>query len=416
MTRGRLLKKNEQDRLKSLHVDSYPWKDFSTESILLPDNPRKSVVLAKSHPSQELQQKVLQPAEFTRTFGSPARPLYPEDMTAEFLASQEELRQRKRRMQMDEEDAVALELLDLDEDKPEEQQKSSESEENISPGAANAGAAASVSFPGGRNVGPDISDLSKLAAHKNKAFEGGLEFSASQANQQSQQQAEAEVQAAFERGLAQGRAEGEKSGYELGHAQALRESTEAMQALRTEQVQEAHSDKNYEEGIQEGLAQGRQQAVAEAEQKYAHSMALFTKALSELAHLKGELLSTGREIFAEIAQICAEKVLRKSVLLNDVALSQVYTAAMAQFQSQDQIKIEMHPDDVSRLEAEIALADRGRIRLVGNAKLERGDMKIEANNEVVTFDVHKTVEAVIDSLKDELFEASKDDDSSEKAG
>lgn len=95
MTRGRLVKKAEQEKLGKIQVDSYPWKDFSMETILLPDNPRKSVVLAKSHPEQELNRKVQQPAEFSRTFGNPSKPLFPEDMTSEYLASQEELRQRK---------------------------------------------------------------------------------------------------------------------------------------------------------------------------------------------------------------------------------------------------------------------------------------------------------------------------------
>jgi hypothetical protein len=145
-------------------------------------------------------------------------------------------------------------------------------------------------------------------------------------------------------------------------------------------------------------------------------MALFTKALSELQHLKGELLSTGREIFAEIAQICAERVLRTSVLLNDGALRSVFEAATSQFQSQDELKIEMHPEDISRLEAQIPSEQRKRIRLVANNKLERGDLKIEANNEVVSLELHNTVQQVIDSLKDDLFETIKKDETTEKAG
>ena len=44
MSRGRLIKKSDQDKQSSVTVENYPWTDFSTESILLPDNPRKSVV------------------------------------------------------------------------------------------------------------------------------------------------------------------------------------------------------------------------------------------------------------------------------------------------------------------------------------------------------------------------------------
>jgi len=114
MSRGRLIKKSDQDKNSSVKVEDYPWTDFSTESILLPDNPRKSVIQSKSHSAQEMETKVKSPTDFSRVLSAPVKPILPQDLTAEFLASQEELRQRKRRMQMDEDEAVALELLDLE--------------------------------------------------------------------------------------------------------------------------------------------------------------------------------------------------------------------------------------------------------------------------------------------------------------
>ena len=408
MTRGRLVKKAEQEKLGKIQVDSYPWKDFSMETILLPDNPRKSVVLAKSHPEQELNRKVQQPAEFSRTFGNPSKPLFPEDMTSEYLASQEELRQRKRRMQLDEDEAVALELLELDETNVREIRPDNMNIGNNIPAVeAMADAAASFGKSAVRSVGHDISDLSKLSAQNSRGFgDGDLNFTGPQI---SQEDIDSRIKAAFESGLLQGRADGEKSGYEA----ALNE----MKQIEPPAVlDEDAAARSFAEGVEEGVARGREQALSEAEEKYNHSMALFTKALSELQHLKGELLSTGREIFAEIAQICAERVLRTSVLLNDEALKSVFEAATSQFQSQDELKIEMHPEDISRLEAQIPSEQRKRIRLVANNKLERGDLKIEANNEVISLELHNTVQQVIDSLKDDLFETIKKDETTEKAG
>jgi flagellar biosynthesis/type III secretory pathway protein FliH len=419
MPRGRLLKRAEQEKLNSLQVDKYPWQDLSPEVILLPDNPRKSVVLAKTHTQTELKQKVQKPADFSRTFGHPAKPILPQDMTAEFLASQEELRLRKRRMQMDEDELVALELLDLDNEEQQENQSpqaqseiDGENKQDLTE-HVNAGAAASAPSQT-RIASPDISDLSSLTPNKNKGLGGrGLDFGL---NEITQEKLDAEVRAAFERGLSQGRSDGEESGFQRGLNQVSASQVPVSTDTETPVADAAAVEARYAEGLQAGLEQGRAEASQDAEEKYRHSMALFAKALSELQHLKGELLSTGREIFAEIAQMCAERILRQQVKWNDDSLKRVFTVAMEQFQSQDELKIEMHPEDVARLEQQIPAGERSRLRLVGNSKLERGDIKIEANNEVVSFDISKTVASVIDSLKDELFEEVKTDDTSEKAG
>ncbi|MBM3383289.1 MAG: hypothetical protein FJY29_12765 [Betaproteobacteria bacterium] len=413
MTRGRLVKRAEQDKLSGMQVENYPWKDFTTDSILLPDNPRKTVVLAQSHPQQELKRKVQKPPEFSRTFGSPAKTLLPEDMTAEFLASQEELRQRKRRMQMDEDEAVALEILDITEENSEMGSAGAVAEGGqMSPGEANADAAASVSKPGARAAtGPDISDLSKLAAQNNRGFgDSALSFTESGAGLED---VEARIRDAYESGFAKGRTEGESAGYQSALQEYENKSAEPADAS---QVPLQTYEQGLDQGLEQGRAEGRDQALQEAEEKYNHSVVLFTRALSELQHLKGELLSTGREIFAEIAQICAERVLRQSVKLNDEALRSVFEAATAQFQKQDELKIEMHPEDLARIEPQLAEEQRKHFRLVANTSLQRGDLKIEANNEVVSLDLHSTVQQMIDSLKDDLFDASKKDDSTEKAG
>jgi flagellar biosynthesis/type III secretory pathway protein FliH len=401
MPRGRLLKKNQQEMLGKLNVEEYPWKEFSPETILLTDNQRKSVVLAKSHPVQELNKKVVKPSEFSRTFGQPAKTLLPQDMTAEFLASQEELRQRKRRMQMDEDEVVALELLDLEEDFAKVQETPRGQSDAASTGQENAGAVASATSVG-RTAAPDISDLSSLTSHKGKGLTSrGLDFTL---NEITQEKLDAEVQAAFERGLEQGRHEGEQTAMQIA-AQNVPPPVETVE-VEQPQVNEELIQQSYNDGLQAGLQQGREDAALDAEQKYNHSMQL----------LKGELLSTGREIFAEIAQMCADKILRKHIQWNDEALRSVFTAAMSQFQAQDELKIEMHPEDVARLEQQIPAEQRSRLRLVSNTKLARGDIKIEANHEVVSFDIQKTVEAVIDSLKDELFDEEKKDSTTEKAG
>ena len=406
MSRGRLIKKSDQDKQSSVTVENYPWTDFSTESILLPDNPRKSVVESKSHTIREMETKVKAAAEFSKVLSAPTKPILPQDLTEEFLASQEELRQRKRRMQMDEDEAVALELLDL-----EDGLSDSRTETQMVSSVGNNIPVSEDSFAQVRQSGPDISDLSAFASEKKLEInDGTFDFSE---DSSSQQEVQEKIAAAFERGLQQGKSEGEKTGYEAA-VNAIQRSPE------TEQGQSETSDELrqqiLEEGVEQGRREARETALSEAEEKFSHSVKLFTSALTELQHLKGELISTGREIFAEIAQICAEKVLRTTVKLNDDALRKIYEAATSQFSLDSKLQIEMHPEDLARLEPHIAQSETDRIRLVANDKITQGDLKIEANNEVISLDLHSTVQQIIDALKDDLFENAKKDDSTDKAG
>lgn len=412
MSRGRLIKKVDQDKNSSVTVENYPWTDFSTDSILLPDNARKSVVQSKSHSAQEMEAKVRAANDFSKVLSTPVKPILPQDLTAEFLASQEELRQRKRRMQMDEDEAVALELLDLEDGLAEihSEDKAGSNPEHGQPiSPSEAGDKAS-----GQNIriaGPDISDLSAFAAEKKLEIDDGtFDFSSQSSEQKDLQE---KIAAAFERGLEQGKAEGEKSGYEAALSTLQQNSQSTLDDSTTA---EQAAQQSFEQGVEQGRAEAKEIALAEAEEKFSRSVKLFTSALSELQHLKGELISTGREIFAEIAQICAEKVLRSSVKLSDDALRKIYESATSQFSLENKLQIEMHPDDLSRLEPHIAQSDKDRIRLIANDKITQGDLKIEANNEVISLDLHNTVQQIIDALKDDLFESAKKDDSTDKAG
>lgn len=414
MSRGRLLKKKDHDKISILNVEEYPWTDFSVEKILLPDNPRKSVVLAKSHSQQELRKKVVQPQDFEKPLREATSPILPVDLSKDYELSQHDLRQRKKRQQLNEDEAVAFELigLDLPELKRFSTTASSEQDEQdeVFRQSAKSDTFATGMKPTVKGQAPDISDLSKLAAQSNRGIEeGALEFAATP---QDSQDLEDKLKEAYEQGVEKGRAEGEKTA-----AAAAASAMARMEEERKKSDEVAKKElPTFEEGLEKGVAQGREEVLKEAEERFNSSVVLFTKALSELQHLKGELLSTGREIFAEIAQICAEKVLRNSIRLNDNALRSVFESATAQFLAQDELKIEMHPEDLARLETQISAEQKQRIKLVPNTKLERGDLKIEANNEVVSLDLHGTVQQVLDSLKDDIFEEPGSSDSAEKAG
>ncbi|MEY4064739.1 MAG: hypothetical protein RIR26_947 [Pseudomonadota bacterium] len=422
MTRGRLLKKKDQSKISVLNVEEYPWTDFSVEKILLPDNPRKSVVLSKSHSAQELQKKVIVPQDFEKPLREKTSPILPVDLSKDYEVSQQELRQRKRRQQLNEDEAVAFELIGLE--LPDLKRFRTSSDDDVEENEeVSARKIMTENAQGGLKVAakaqaPDISDLSKLAAQSNRGIEeGALGFTGTQSETYSSsspdpKELEAKVREAFEQGIAQGRNEGEKAAAAAAASALARAEAEWKKREETSKADLP----TFEEGLEQGIAQGREQVLQEAEERFNTSVVLFTKALSELQHLKGELLSTGREIFAEIAQICAEKVLRNSIRLNDNALRSVFESATAQFLAQDELKIEMHPDDLARLEAQIPAEQRQRLKLVGNSKLDRGDLKIEANNEVVTLDLHGTVQQVLDSLKDDLFETAVSSDSTDKAG
>jgi len=111
---GKLVKKSDEKMMRLLDMDSYPWLHFNEQSIIFPDNVKRTVILEKMHDPLEISQKVISAKEFEKPFAGKSKPLIPRDMTEDYKRGQREALKRRRRTLMDEEEAMALELAELE--------------------------------------------------------------------------------------------------------------------------------------------------------------------------------------------------------------------------------------------------------------------------------------------------------------
>ena len=78
---GKLIKKTDEKMMDMLDMESYPWLHFNEQSLIFPDNVKRTVILEKMHDPQEISQKVIAAKEFEKPFGMKSKPLLPRDMT-----------------------------------------------------------------------------------------------------------------------------------------------------------------------------------------------------------------------------------------------------------------------------------------------------------------------------------------------
>jgi flagellar assembly protein FliH len=451
---GRLVKKENVDVVGYLDIQEYPWLDFREEALLQTDNPRKSVVHSRFHTEAELQRKIRIPAHFQRPMGPRTRTLAPVDLTDEFQRSQQEIFLRKRKRMLDEDELFNLELADLNNQEEldgiwtkrgapghDERVAAFQANAAAAPGAERAsavpraGTAASASPPLAAAVRPVSGErspagerpvvaespaagaspelpaqaLSSASAASNSA--GAMKTADTQETERFDAQKEglseghAEgVAVGHSEGFAAGRAEGLESGHAEGHAEGHAAGQAEGVALGREQGQAL--------GYADGFADGEAKGIAVAEARTERYFSLLSAAAAELEVLRAEVLRAGQDIFVEIANLACERILRQKLGANDEALRKVLLAAVEMYGEAHRVTLEMHPDDAVRmrkaLEAESAArkasgAMAPQIVVRENADLTPGDFKADSEKEIVTVDLKRAIEGLIENLRGELF-------------
>jgi|GEM_PF-658739 len=409
-SQGKLVKKGQLEALGYLELQDYPWLHFKEETLLFPDNPRKSVVRHTLHTESEMKDKVREPALFERAFGPRARTLIPTDLTEEFIRSEHEITLRKRKRMLDDEELFNLELADLH-----------DQGENLEGIWSKRGA-------------PGEPDSPQQAAPQQQAgsrAQSALQQQAAQAAQAAQQgpkpheveptvplaitplvQNDAALQRALEEARARGFAEGLESGREAGHTEGFeRGSGEG----RSQGYEEGHSE-GLSHGAEEGrassegagFAEGEAKGVAAAEARADRYFKLLAATFGELETLKREVLLAGQDIFVEIANLATEKIIRQKLGASDEALRKVFEHAIGLYDQTHRLTLEMNPSDAARMREALTETTKARgtpasLVLRENSTLEAGDFKVESDKEILTVDLKRAVEGLIEDLRGELF-------------
>lgn len=395
---GKLIKKTDEKMMDMLDMESYPWLHFNEQSLIFPDNVKRTVILEKMHDPQEISQKVIAAKEFEKPFGMKSKPLLPRDMTEDYKRGQREALKRRRRTMMDEEEAMALELAELEHIEEvklgkinlKDNNKSDKKFEKFDPNQKETAASENSGTPETMQTGGNINTSAKETEIEQK--KENLEQNLPAKPQVDPKVLEEEMQKSKE--------EGYQIGYKEGHV------------VGENQGKEEGYKVGIEEGNKVGFQNGEERGLIAAESKYDKAFANISEAAVKMNALKTTLLEEGKDIFIEVLKLCSEKILREQIKSNDTTLFKIFDEVIKMFNANSSLSIQMNPIDAQRLKKHIdSQNDSHKIKIKENSQLDIGNFQVENETGASLVDIKKNVDAIIENLKTDLFkEISAEDE------
>jgi len=382
---GKLVKKSDVKVMKMLDMESYPWLHFNEQSIIYPDNVKKTVILEKMHDPLEISEKVQLAKEFEKPFAAKSKPLLPRDMTDDYKNGQQEMLKRRRRAVLDEEEAMALELAEIEhtdeikleiKDKKNQQKKQQNNLNKF------------TNFNPNKN---NEEKIEKQELKKEKNEENNLNIEQKQKevilntkNIEDQKQIELKMNEAKEEGFSKGHSEGFSKGNIEGKEEGFK--------------------KGYEDGNSNGFRHGEERGLIASESKYDRAFSNISEAAVRMEKLKSSLIEEGKDIFLELAKLCCEKILREQIKVNDSSLIKLFDEVVKSFNSSSSLIIHMNPTDAQRIKKHLnSINENKRIQIKENTALEIGSFQIENDTGASLVDMKKNVDLVIQNIQSELF-------------
>ncbi|BBH52753.1 FliH/SctL family protein [Fluviispira sanaruensis] len=376
---GKLVKKENKKLMDSLEVEKYPWLHFNDQTVIFPDNPRKSVILQKMHDPQEMNVKIMTARDFKKPLGSRAKMLLPTDMTLDFEKGRKEMEIRRRRTMMDEEEAMALELSEMEH----------ELEVNVSKKKReNTGATSQAKAPE-KSVKEeqDSKDQDLSFVPTEQPVEAKSEDNKEMTNEEEATKLKEQREKIFNDAKNAGFSEGKEEGFATGKIEG------------------------FETGSREGYQSGEERGMAAAESKYDRAFENISEVANRLSELRDSLIKQGKDIFIELTKLCCEKILKEQIKSSDQSLAHLFDEILKSYTSKNSITIEMNSNDADRLRRHIeAKKDASKIEIRENESLESGSFHVESATGVSFVDLKKSVENIVENIKEDLFQEETQSD------
>ncbi len=412
ISQGRFLSKKTQEKLGSIVIEAYRFDQLG-DQMLIPDNPRKSLLLKSMHTEQELAEKVRPATQFQKNLVPRSKILFPEDLTNDYIRTQEELRVKNRRKLMDEEEAVAQELADMMErNKSGAEQMSwkggkknqSQSGEGSSPlqsgivsdtaaaemeNASNARvdslhAAAEMAVAAGVRDQP-VFPIAGVNSSCDSLQTSGQHATNSGLNSVDVEGLREQIShESWQAGFNEGRAAGVSAGHDEGLAQGV--------------------EQGHKQGFVNGFESGETRGEAAGETKVDRMLTLLGEVMHQIDLVRSEILASGQEIFVEFAKLATETILRTQIAVKDETLKSFLVHTMTPFAEKSFLTLEMSPSEAKRVaQVLVEYPDlQKKVKVKENSQLAAGDFRVEADNEVVVVDLKKVVGAFVESLKNDI--------------
>jgi flagellar biosynthesis/type III secretory pathway protein FliH len=400
--KGRFITAEMLDKIGTIEIESFTWTNLGSDEMLVPDNPRRSVILAGLHEKRELSEKVTIPRQFDERLGVKADPIFPIDLTDDYVRSQEELLFKKKRKMLDEDEAVALELAEAIKggkhplQTPGRWKKGAEAgEESKQEDSANGDSAEAKRDAAARAQGENESVKRPAADMRGAPAAAPDELSSQVPVQSSVAMAEAVSAGDLTELREQARSEGYAVGLEEGRAAGSAE---------IEQARSQGHEQGTKQGFDEGFRVGEERGEIAGEEKVQSTLTMLNEVVKQIDLVRSEILASGQEIFLEFAKVACESIIRGQLAVHDETLRAFMKQTLTPFVERSFIVIEVSQSlapKVNSLLGEMADLQR-KVRVKESSTMADGDFRVEADNEVVIVDLKKAVEALLEKVKGEI--------------
>ena len=166
------------------------------------------------------------------------------------------------------------------------------------------------------------------------------------------------------------------------------------------QVEEAKS-----QGYEDGYKQGEQKASLQVKNDAEFILNNVDEILSELSHLKKNILNSAQENFYELSQAIAESLISRELKVDAEAFNKIVSKAIQDSIEDDQFTIFVHPDFVEKLEKLDLSTKNAKIQKDEN--VEPGNFRIESKSNVIDGNLRQIIGELLEEADIDLFETDK---------
>lgn len=405
---GRFIKNGSRVAQK-VEVSEFIFREMAKTPTIQHDNAARSIVHAKYHIQEELEETVRPPDTFNEDLqgNAPRRSvILPLDFTKDW--ERDKKLRKDRSMRSDEE-------IDFEFDQNLGSPTDEEEEETE----------AAVAAAETQGAAPSSASAAKGAAGQPSAGVGrGTPTAAGRADQE-QHYATIDAVGAAIKSLMTGGEPVPTAGVTLKAPDAFvpittqsavdveaKAAEEYKQRLAAQKVYEAEAKAAAEEakaqGYRDGFRLGEEKAEFAARQHASQVFGKVSELIQEFSNLKSEILTNVQENFYELSQAIAEALVQREFSVNPETFTTVLKRAIQEAVEGDSFKIRVHPEMYDRI---VALGgDTARElmpSLTKDPEVEAFDFRIESNLTVVDANVRKMIKELLDKADLNLFEGEK---------
>jgi hypothetical protein len=386
---GKIVKANSK-QFSKLQMQDYRWMHLRESDLVLPDNPEQSIILEKYHDPAELAQRIQNAENINSSLGTPKEPLWPIDLTQDYILDQKEIAKRKKRTRMDEEEIVSMELANFDAEHGEKEKVH---------WSGKSGGRASESNLNKAKVSHQTPEVAKNVAEKAVTSQPNKpDMPLPAQNLEKKEETPSPnwhelVQKAREEGYQKGMQDQQKNTPIPISPEEIEEQAEELAQHKFSDLKQQW-DLDSSRLIEEQVSEKLKFNLEKQEEMLAESVL-------EIQKLKTEILEFGKEIFMEFIKVSSEKILKNQLLYSDESLISIYEECMGQLKKGSKTKLTASKAIVTRLESVLDESQKEGVTFAVSTDDHSVQLTVESDQLVAQFNLKDQVEKLVNHVIDE---------------